>query len=226
MNVFLSASAQSQLAQLQAANAVPLNRISSKMTTVKNQQAALSSVQTEFSKAKDALKKLEGDGTTPPTADAVKAFVSEFNNLENLLASKTGKGGSLQMTSQIRSARFDLRSPFSNYSVLSSAKAAGLDTSKDGLVTTAAAPTAALTPDAVAALEAAFAKVSTELTNASTQMQSKLDDLSKQQTRVQERVDAANTRTTNNFMKMYQIMQQMNSGTGTSGVTSLFSGLA
>lgn len=220
MNVFLNATAQSQLAQLKAANQVPLNRLDAKKTAVEKQKTSVETVRKEFDQVKTALNALKGTTTAgaAPSAEAVNAFIKEFNELQSVLKAQTAKGAALATNPEARYARSDIRSPFQSLDVLSSARATGFETTRDGLAA-AGTPTAALTDAAVIQFEAAFSKVEAQLNNAATRMTTKLDTIADERERASRLVDTANKRTEQNFLKMYQMMQIINSESGSGGST-------
>jgi flagellar capping protein FliD len=220
MNIYLTSSAQSQLTQLKAINQIPLTRIDAKTKTAQTEQKAIESVKTELGQAKAALAKL-GSETGAPSADVVNAFVKEFNELQSLLKKSTDKDATLSRNAEARNARTDVRSAFSSYEVLSAARAAGIETTRDGLVAVNA--TEALTPEALQKMGEALDKVASGMDSANSRASARLDTLAKERERAATFVTAADARTEKNFLKMYQIMQAMNAETtGASKFGGLF----
>lgn len=221
MNILLTPAAQSQLSQLKAINQIPINRIDGRHAAVDKEKTAVDAVSKEVLAVTSALTALESP-TTPPTQEAVNAFVKEYNTLQTMLRAQTAKGGTLALTREARDARTDVRNPLSNVDVLSALSALGIETTRDGLVSNRPA-TATMGLSAIAALDTAFSKVGTELSSASTRLAAKETSLDNEKTRANVMVTRTNARTEKNFLKMYQAMQQMNSSNG--NPASLLGGL-
>ena len=220
MTVYLNASAQAQLSQLKAANAVPLNRIDARSQTATKQQTSVTALKTEATQVRTALDKLK-TAADAGKADAVATFVKEYNELINAFKSSTGKGAVLSTASELRFDQGNLRTPFQTSAVLSALKDAGVETTRDGLKLSGAAPGTFDVSAIATAFESTLSAVEGRLSSAGSRLDGQLSRLSQERSRVSLLVDRANTRTEQSYMRMYQVMQAAQSGEN-SGAVSLF----
>lgn len=218
-SIILSATAQSQLTQLKAANSVKLNALNAKKTALTTKESASVKIEDSATSLKQAISTVRLSANATDKAAAAKTLVANFNSLQSAITSATAKGATLYGTSELRSAKSDLRSSFLDSNVLADFADAGISTTKDGLVLSASG-SGDLDLDTLNKLADAVTKLQNVLDNMQSNIDTKQASLDSSITREQSRVDAANTRTTNNFLKMYQVMQQMSSGSGTSSTIS------
>ena len=220
--VYLSATAQTQLNQLKAANATPLNRIDARSQAATKQQSSVTTLSSEATQLRDALEKLKS-ADAAGQADAIKTFVKEYNDLTTAFKSATGKGAVLSSASEVRFAQSNLRDPFQTIDVLSALKSAGVETTREGLKV-AGAPSGTLDIASIAAaFENTLTQVDKRLSSVKTRLDNQLSNLSKERARVALTVERRNERTEQSYLKMYQVMQAMQGGSGGStGAISLF----
>jgi flagellar capping protein FliD len=215
MNVLLSATGQSQLSQLKAANNLPLTRLDTKSKELTTKQGLVVGATKAVEALKVSLTALKAS-TGPMTPAATADFIAKFNALQEALKSQTAKGTTLSTVSSVRHARSELRQPFQDIGVLNGLSAAGIDTTREGLVATSNAAPAPLDDASYSAILANLSKISGELTQTSDGEGKQLTAIATQRARAQILVDATNARTETSFLKMYNIMQNLTNSTGTS----------
>jgi len=219
--VFLPSSAMSQLNQLKAANNIAINKIDARRSDVNKQSTAASGLKTEADQLKDALGKLSS--ATDKKA-AVETFVKEYNDLFKAVKTQTAKGATLSRAFDIRTAQSNLREPFLSPDVLSSMRALGIESTREGLkVSGEPDPTANMTTF-VNAFQSTVDKVQARIDSFSSRVSQSLERLDKEKERVSERVERMNKRTELSFLKMYQVMQAASNanGSNSSGGVSIF----
>ena len=208
-SLYLDSSGQAQLAKLKQANQIPLNRVDSKITSLRGKQPTLNTVKTEVEELKTALQKVR-DAPEAERGAALAKFVSEFNDVQKQLTSTTGKDGPLRSFSSLRDARAGLRTPLSDINVLTELKAVGIATTREGLTYKTGTEAAALSTTTLEKLESTVSFIETRMGRAESQVQTQLDRLNSEKSRIQVSVDRANARTETSFIKYYQLIQQMN----------------
>lgn len=220
MNVLLSPTGQSQLSQLKAANNLPLNRLDAKSQALTTKKGLVDGADKAVEALKTSLTALKSaNATLSPAATA--DFIQKFNSLQAALKTQTAKGTVLSSVSVVRQVRSELRSPFQSQSVLDGLKAAGIATTQDGLVATSN-PTAVVMDDVTyTSMLDNLTKLSTKLSHESDGEAAQLATITKQRARTQIFVDRTNVRTETNFLKMYNVMQNLTSSTGTALINSL-----
>lgn len=222
-NIFLNSSAQQQLNALKALNAKPLQRIDKDISGTRAKQPTLESVRKDVNELKDALTKLKSASDTD-RADAVKKFVSEFNDVQRQLSQVTGKDGMLRGLWAVRDARSSLRDPFQDPDVLKNLRDTGVNTTRDGLeVNNSIAGAVALSDTVLSKLEASVEKLTSRMESAANQLRSHLERLNQERERTQAQVERANQRTERQFMRYYQLIQAMGDNNASmGGGTSFF----
>lgn len=220
MNIMLNASGQSQLSQLKAMNNLPLQRIDAKRQAVTQKQSAVTNLNKAAEAVKTSLTSMRSADATVAAA-ATKEFVQKFNDLQNALKVQTDKGAALNLVSSARQARSDLRTPMQDMDVLSALKDVGVSTTREGLTVATTTPTVTqLTDKAFDALMGNMTKITTKFSSTLTQESSKMTALDAQRLRAQRMIDSANVRTEQNFIKMYNTMQNMSGGNGSAIINS------
>lgn len=219
VSILLSSTAQAQLSKLKEVNQIPINKIDAKKNSVASQQSAVTTLKSDVTQLKAALSKLKTASGTTEQADAIKAFVQEFNDLNKNLATYTGKDGKLQTTSELRQAKLALRNPFLDSAVQQVLKSSGVNTTQTGIELTGALTSTVDFTALTSAFEGAVSNIDTSFNSASNRFSSQLTRIAKERERVVQQVERADKRTEANYIKMYQTMQVMNSG---SNSVSLF----
>lgn len=209
-SILLSASAQSQLTKLKEINKIPLNKLDAKKTAVTAQQTAVSTLQKDVTSLKESLTKLKTAATQTEQADAIKAFVQEFNDLNKNLTTFTGKDGKLQSTSEVRSTKMDLKSPLVSMDVQAALNAAGVTSTANGLEFSGALTSTVDFSALTTAFDSTTTSLDSKLNSANSRFSNQLTRISKERERVEDRVERADKRTELNYIRMYQAMQIMN----------------
>lgn len=218
-SIILSASGQSQLAQLKSVNSVKLNKMTAEKTAIASKDTASNKIEDNATALKQAISTVRLSANATDKAAAAKSLVTAFNTLQSSITSMTAKGATLYGTSELRTAKSDLRSNFLDVDVLTDLREAGITTTKDGLTISATAD-GDLDLETLNKLADVVTKLQTRLDDLQTNYSKKTATLDSSISREQARVDRANVKTTNNFLKMYQIMQQMQSDSGSSSTMS------
>lgn len=229
-SIYLSASAQTQLKTMKAANEISLNRLNTRKSEVTSKNNTLNTLQASIDNVQKDLVTLSSATDLDAQKTALTKFASDYTALITKFSSLTGKDGALNDAGELRSVRSALRTPFGDFNLYDEFAAAGLKASSTGLEASNSAVTTALTSDQLTQLSDSFNAALTKLENATnsyeTNLTAKTTKLVKDIAREQARVDSKNTRTEKNFLKMYQAMQAYSSASSTSGNSSILSGLA
>ncbi len=218
ISVYLNAQAQTQLAQLKAANAIPLSRIDARVQAANTQQTAVQALRSETSELRETLASLQG-ADPAKREDAIRAFVAQYNELTTAFKSRTAKGGTLATATDVRMAQGGLRGPFQSIEALLALRAAGVETTREGLKVTGA-PGAEFDAEAITqAFESTLSMLERRLGSVSQRLENTVTRLGNDRERLESIVSRANSRTEKSFMKMYQVMQAMQAagGGGTAG---------
>lgn len=216
VSLYLNAQAQAQLAQLKAANAAPLARIDARVKAVNTQQDAVQTLRTETNELRESLEKLQS-ADPAKREEAIRAFVAQYNELTSAFKSRTAKGGSLATAIDVRMAQGGLRNPFQSIEAILALRAAGVETTREGLKVSGAPGEEFDAQSIVIAFESTLAMLERRLDSVSTRLESTVTRLGNDRERYERIVERANERTERSFVKMYQVMQAMQAANGNSG---------
>lgn len=221
-NIILSSTAQSQLNQLKAANAYGVDKLKSIKAGFDSKDKAVEALDASATAVKDAISTLRKAETPAEKVAASKDLVAKYNALMTSVTNSTAKGATLGSTFELRSAKSTLRESFLSNDVIAGLSAGGVTTTRAGLQMSSLG-SGEISAAALDSISASIGKFTKVLDSLETNLETKSASTSVRITQEQSRVDRKNVVTENNFIKMYQVMQQMSSGSASS-VSSILGG--
>ena len=220
-SIFLPTANQQQLQALISANHTKLSALSSKAKAAEQGKSAVVSLSSQLQKVQSDLNQLRSSDPAAKVS-ALQSLVNDYNGLMQQLTDKTAKGAVLNSANDIHSSKTEARKPFLDLNVTAALKAAGVSVTQNGLSVTGTLSGAGDLSVVADAFATALGRVSTSFTYATQRFTNTADRISKDTARETSRVEKLDKVTTSKYLKMYQIMQAMQSATGASGTVSIF----